>query len=363
MLMPQFHDLYQTVVNRGLVERFGSKKTDKEGHEIPPNEDDFWFYYLAQLLHRIPRTDDWRNHFDAWYSPWEAAIYAEDGTWDVVAPIRNFSMTIPMAPLPNGVVIRQIMPDELSYLSEAPQRRPTPPDHLVESATYVLSHALRWPKAGGQPGVLEHPAFDDAITALRLLKPSSPFYGLVMVKVTGPSFGTQAPIGSIGSGWSSDRSRVWGPELVLHNGDMPRLASLVDGMSWARTHLQVSRAADRFNFSHERRRAEDKLVDCWVGLESLFLKREEQAELSYRAALRASRFIGTAGASRRWVFALTRGSYDARSRVVHGEPAPKYLYSLTEFAGELLRMTIQKCLTSLNAPDLERLDSEIASGD
>lgn len=69
-------------------------------------------------------------------------------------------------------------------------------------------------------------------------------------------------------------------------------------------------AADRIN-------DDDRLIDYWIGLESLFSPDSSQ-EVKFRASLRIAAYLGNTAAEREQIYQDMRHSYDWRSAVVHG---------------------------------------------
>jgi hypothetical protein len=79
-------------------------------------------------------------------------------------------------------------------------------------------------------------------------------------------------------------------------------------------------AMGRVRDAYDRGGDEDRLIDCWVAFEALFVP-DGTAELSYRACMRIAHFVGDTPTERRDLFELLRRSYNARSLVAHGAGA------------------------------------------
>ena len=276
----------------------------------------------------------------------------------------NFQSVLTSIDFLNGVEIRAIDESELEYHRSLIERFPSGPvDVIATRATHALIRELRRPKAGPMPGIIEDPTFDTVISALRLVRPAAVSYSVVSVKVRAPLFGTQFGIGAGGSSWSSPGRRAWGSStLVFSERDVDSARRLVDRMTTARPNALLSRALDRFSFACERIRAEDALVDAWIALEALYLKRDEQAELAFRAALRVGAFLGRNPDEREWLYRVTKKSYDTRSRIVHGDPAPLQLHSMSTFCREILRLTLTRCFEKGIRPNLDKIDLDAARG-
>ena len=87
-----------------------------------------------------------------------------------------------------------------------------------------------------------------------------------------------------------------------------------------------------------RTRFDDRIVDYAIGLEALLLTPSENAELSYRFALRGATVLGESGEDGLLAFQALKGFYKARSTIVHGGSLAKLdLRSLAENGERWLR--------------------------
>lgn len=116
-------------------------------------------------------------------------------------------------------------------------------------------------------------------------------------------------------------------------------------------------ALRRFSGSYGRTTDEDRLIDYWVALEALFLP-DANSELSYRIALRVARFIGEGKDERVQLFAGTRASYGARSKIVHGEQV-EALADVSNATQETLRRALKLWLDPKRDHRVETIDSEL----
>lgn len=121
---------------------------------------------------------------------------------------------------------------------------------------------------------------------------------------------------------------------------------------------------------YERYRFEDRLVDYWIALESLFLTDIEQ-ELSFRAALRVANFLEHHRKHRKGVFDAVKTSYDLRSWIVHGESqssnkkkkwSPERISEATLETESILRRCLRACVINDGEPRLGQLDEAISEG-
>ena len=79
---------------------------------------------------------------------------------------------------------------------------------------------------------------------------------------------------------------------------------------------KLGAAFHRFELSHDRTDPEDRIIDYWVALESLFLPGDDR-ELGRAASQRLAFFIEGAGAQRLTTYRNAKKSYGFRSDVVH----------------------------------------------
>lgn len=105
---------------------------------------------------------------------------------------------------------------------------------------------------------------------------------------------------------------------------------------------------------------DDDIIDLWIGLEALFS--DGASEITYKAAIRISHYIGQNQVARRFLFETLKESYTVRSRLVHGEH-PRDTRRARQIASEALRLSLLKLLSEgTAAPDVPGLDRAIAAG-
>lgn len=110
----------------------------------------------------------------------------------------------------------------------------------------------------------------------------------------------------------------------------------------------------RFNTTYSRHAEDDKLVDCWVGLESLLLP-DGSTELRYRIALRAAVLLEEAVDERHALQGRILKLYDHRSEVVHGDKVadPTKVSETTSILKRLLLLVIENRIPTKD--DLDRI--------
>ena len=157
------------------------------------------------------------------------------------------------------------------------------------------------------------------------------------------------------------------PPCVLDENGAKQLKtlwkSLVDGQNRDRVQLPLKRFGD----TAERMSAEDKLIDYWIALESLFAP-ESSSEIRYRAALRIASFLGE-GEERTKIYRDVGLSYDFRSAVVHANRRrlanlgkKVTLADITERTRGYLRQVLLKILESDEVFDPQKIEHELLSG-
>lgn len=94
----------------------------------------------------------------------------------------------------------------------------------------------------------------------------------------------------------------------------------------------------RLYYSYQRSELEDQILDLMIAYEAMFLN-DGNGELSYRLALRVSKFIGhDTRQGSEFVFQLFKKAYNIRSKVVHGSNiSPKDL-KVMEYDLQLFRI-------------------------
>lgn len=107
-------------------------------------------------------------------------------------------------------------------------------------------------------------------------------------------------------------------KLVIGKRIARDLPGLLVRCEAARADAVFSFAYRRFAFAFDREEIEDRIIDCWVAFEALFLP-DEFGELSYRAAMRIARFVGGTRAERLQLRKTLAASYKLRSLVAHGK--------------------------------------------
>lgn len=109
-------------------------------------------------------------------------------------------------------------------------------------------------------------------------------------------------------------------EGVLGHSDRNSILSMIRALGGASVNLRTCAVAlTRWEDACARRRAQDVLVDSWIGLESLLLTDSPRGRITEMASVRLARLIGASALDAQGLVDEIRASYKIRSRVVHGE--------------------------------------------
>ncbi|MBU3980887.1 MAG: hypothetical protein KKD16_05735 [Proteobacteria bacterium] len=81
-------------------------------------------------------------------------------------------------------------------------------------------------------------------------------------------------------------------------------------------------AIKRFNYAHDHKNREDALIDIMIGLEALYMMKDERSELRYKLTLRVATFLEASLSAHKGrkeaIFDAVYEAYKLRSNVVHG---------------------------------------------
>ena len=270
--------------------------------------------FLMRYVEAVGGFNYDENIFNDLYRELEEYIYTEGREIIVVAPLLNFELKgIEKIDL-GDFIIRKISEDEFKMLlgkNALGEIHPLYPYGGIFKTIWCIELKVKCPSKRRSEDLT--PRIEKVITALRLFKKGSIHYSAILdyPKVWKNHWG----VSSHGGG------EIYGPRYELTDKDIESLKAFWNKFKSLNTQnypfLDVS--IRRFNFSYERRLPEDKLIDYITAFEALYLKGVEK-ELSYRLALRCACFLGKDGEERRKIFEILKSAYDARSKIVHGEP-------------------------------------------
>ncbi len=138
------------------------------------------------------------------------------------------------------------------------------------------------------------------------------------------------------------------------------LWSFIRGGGGSAYKKQIVNAMRRLFYAETRTRPEDKLVDCMIVSESLYLGNGNKNDLSFRASLNASLWSEVTSTEKSAIFKQFKKAYSLRSSIVHGSTVSvTKVREITEQIKPILRTAIRKALlhesTTNTAPDWDSM--------
>jgi len=115
---------------------------------------------------------------------------------------------------------------------------------------------------------------------------------------------------------------IVGDRYVLTQEDAEVLRTLWNKTKKAYTNPELLTAITRFDDSYLRIKPEDKLIDYWIALESLFfvlIPKEYVGSMGETVASTVAYYLGKTDSERRSIFAFIISSHTARGYFVHGQ--------------------------------------------
>ncbi len=268
----------------------------------------------------------------------------------VVAPLRYFEVFREDRPSQGVSFVRlEAIPDDCMAPIDANRRENADINHDLSECRFAMFFQRAWDVGNtGRALILA----DWIITYMRLLKAGDVYSPLMIAR------------GSVTHEISEMRYyRLRGYEgrkFVLRESDVRVLERLLD----APDHLTNDNwlAFNRFRATYRDTWNAEKLVNCWIGLESLFIK-SDRDELRFRAALRIAHYLAKSPDERSEIYERVKRSYDTRSRIVHGSlPDEDLVARVSEDTQDILRRALRQLL--LGGVDIvpERIDQSIVRG-
>lgn len=279
-------------------------------------------------------------------------IESLDITVTELSPLINVEIESAQIQIQPGIRLRQISTSELEEWLNTNSLDPSQP--LASHQLVRLQCSL---EVVYQQNRLAAPGFSEKgsrlITAMRLITDGFP--RAAFTRTSPSSFVTP---GYSMTSWGPLTIR-FGPSVRITKSQEPELIKLYDCLG-SSPNLSVARLALlRWNSAGDRLTEEDKLIDYWIALESLFVPDATQ-ELSYRAALRIAAFLGSNGPERRRIYEEMKDSYRLRSEIVHGSIRKKRkkltVSELTGLTRSYLSRSLLKILDSNQRFDAKKLE-------
>lgn len=156
----------------------------------------------------------------------------------------------------------------------------------------------------------------------------------------------------------SPSNPVYGPAYTLASPDVSDLLTLFSSIS-SSTDKRWLLALRRLNLTYARRLNEDRLIDGWVGLETLLLSDGNSGELRFKVGLRLARFLGATKDERLALKEDAMTSYNRRSDVVHGNNLKADMPQVTDKTVDLLRRVLVRWLDVDVPHDIKSIDDSM----
>lgn len=294
---------------------------------------------------------------------WRAAYQATVVPMQTLVPMHNLAGPDEIVEIEPGISLRPISDQERADFWESFAGSPTSAG-LTISQLVRWTHALdlRWEMPRKMPvdyGPVDD-RLDDIVRSLQLLYPTPVGYSLTWTRADPPDYPSSAP-------WTDQR--LTAPRGLptftpipcsLHPFPLDELQRLLTAMRGRGNSKGLEIALRRFDLASGRPTNEDSLIDLWITLEALLLS-DGTAELRYRASLRLARLCGDSPQARQEIFALAKESYDARSKIVHGENPPDRMPHIISRTRGLAQHALKRWLLDRPANGVKTLDEDLLS--
>lgn len=290
--------------------------------------------FLAELVNKTKSLDFDQAIFDRVYMDFENFLNTLVTRYKTHALLNSFSMEEDYIELESGIIIKKMQEKELaetidSISSHTPLWQVLSCRYRLE-IDYKVKEGLE--NRSTNPRVEAINTIKKIVAALRLFKNGDVYNELYYdMPVSWCLFAKG--ITSSSSPLSPMRAKIE-PELRLEKGEGEELKKFwILYKEFATKQSQfmfLETAMSRFDFAYDNLRIEDRLIDYMIAFEALFLKGDEEQELSYRLGLRAAVLLENPGEPRKEIFQNMRIAYSLRSLVVHGKNYDKIKIKLEE---------------------------------
>lgn len=234
----------------------------------------------------------------------------------VIAPLENFECVGKKIDLSENLRIREMLDKEREIIRDALLSPLMPPHGPVEFLKYGLETSCKAKTEAlvevADPSTIR--TVYKVVSALRLYKAGNVGCNIILVSDGSPSISFSGGLPNISF------PTILTEKYVLSEGEIEGFKKF-----WSKFETIEKKnlnfldvAIRRFNYTYEKQRFDDRLIDCMVSFESLFLRGERQ-ELGYRLSLRVAVMLAEECNKREEIFRNVKTAYDFRSQIVHGE--------------------------------------------
>lgn len=262
------------------------------------------------------------QEFESLYVSWETFFYSPTIPTQLLAPLENFTSTEPEIDFGDGLKIRKLANQEIEELYLENNTFRDFYHYKVTSMRFAMLLECEEDKVIGEGRVIRvqtvTQVIEDLCSALRIFKPGFVGYKMIQVRQGTHDWAQGSPsFFYMGRNYFGPKYEVAGAQI----GELKDFWQTYSRKDWQQYKF-LTVAIDRLNLGTERLRAEDRIIDSVICLESLFLhdsgEPQERGELRYRLALRGARFLAEDRTQRKRIFDELKQAYDVRSAIVHG---------------------------------------------
>lgn len=247
------------------------------------------------------------------YSAFEDYLTKDTIRHQSLALLSNFEMEKENLKLDEDLKLRTLSEDDIENLSGRLRRQ-----REIDNSTVVIDYKFDVNKFDENVSDQATSTFDDVILALRLFSNKGDVSYPVII--TNPLSEFEAEGHTIEQNTAND---FLGTNYSLASEESEEFAEfwniIIDQIKNPDDNYRV--ALDKFSNSFHRANENDRLLDCVIALESLFLKSGENQEMSYRLSQRGALLLGDDAENALEVKENLREAYNRRSRLVHGSTA------------------------------------------
>lgn len=361
----EFSSLRTYVAETELKKKF---LVDYHGKVISSQVYDHWLWQftfvplISKYLSTVHGLDYNEVVFNELYTGIEEFCYSPTMLLIYVAPLFYFDIKADAdnIPLDSDLIIRKLTAQERSRLWSLASDIPL----LSRQDTYNLRFAAYVTRQTSKrnPSYNPHEYFI-ALEALLRLITRQPITINFVLSYPEPWFDNKGS--GLGlSSWSKTRQQRLMPQfprVTFNSGNIESLRRLWKGYTEIKNNSRFALALNRFSSAYDEANLEDKLLDLWIGCETLYSQRIQQ-ELGYRIALRMAYFLGKTHKSRGRIFRRAKESYKRRSAIVHGNKGKGDLSTITKRTENFLAASLKSCLSHRKVLSEEDLENKILKG-
>ena len=363
--LPEFARLCTFVAKTELKQEL---LVDYHGNLILSQIYDRWLFdftcipLISKYISTIHSFDFNKEVFNELYQGIEEFCYSPTILFIYTAPLFYFDAHTNDGniALTSDLIIRRLTAQERSHLWSMASDSPL----LSRQDTYNLRFAAeitkRTNKRDSPHDLIEHFAALEVLLRLITRQPISINFVLSRQE---PWFNSKATIGGIHF-WPKTRQQRLMPQfprVLFNSNNIESLRRLWKGYTEIKNDTRLTLALNRFGSAYDEVKSEDKLLDLWIGLETLFSQGIQQ-ELGYRIALRMAYFLGKTYKSREKIRKGAKESYKRRSAIVHGDKPKGDLNAITKRTENFLAASLRSCLYHGKVPSEEDLENKIVKG-